>query len=221
MLLAVTFGIALWAQSIQSDQAAQERMRQVREVSEKAQEANAQANTQANAIPLWGGPDDDPTLAADVFDHEAPAGAKKLAGRAEKLSKKGRHEEAIEEFKRALAIDPQYYEAANNLGLEYFAAGHPDLAVDTLRQLTKSHSKHVLAFDNLALILCRLQRYSEAEAVAKQAYKMHLFSYKAAYVYGAALVNQGKWTDDAKQALRYSSARHPEAKELLAKWPQK
>lgn len=40
-----------------------------------------------------------------------------------------------------------------------------------------------------------------------------------AYVFGAALVNQGKWTPDARQALRYASERHPEAKMLLAKWP--
>jgi hypothetical protein len=37
--------------------------------------------------------------------------------------------------------------------------------------------------------------------------------------FAAALVNQGKWTADAKQSVRYASARHAEAKELLAKWP--
>ncbi len=78
----------------------------------------------------------------------------------------------------------------------------------------------MLAYDNLAILLCRLKRYPEAEAVATVAYTMHPFSYKAAYVFGASLVNQKKWTADGKQALRYASARHPEAKELLAKWPE-
>ena len=62
------------------------------------------------------------------------------------------------EFKKALQIDPQYYQAENNLALEYFDAGHADLALATLERLTKSDPKHVLAFDNLAIVLLRLGR---------------------------------------------------------------
>jgi len=207
--------VQLYAQSRASDNAALKRMRELRELTKWEHEGNAQKN----GTPLWGGPDDDPTIAADVFDHEAPGPARKAATRAEHLSKKGKHKEAILYLKRALEIDPQYYEAANNLGLEYFEAGHPEQAVETLRNLTKTDPKHVLAFDNLAIVLCRLQRYPEAEAVAAEAYRMHPFSYKAAYVYGVSLASQGKWTDDAKQALRYASVRHPAAKTYLEKWP--
>ena len=78
----------------------------------------------------------------------------------------------------------------------------------------------MLAFDNLAIVLYQLRRYAEAEIVARKAYKMHPFSYKANYVLGAALVGQGKWTPEAKLNLRYASERHPEAKALLAKWPE-
>lgn len=202
------------AQSVASDNAALERMRELGEVSKWSHESEQEKNHP----PLLSGPDDDPTLAA-AFQDEPPAPARKLASRAERLSKKGRHEEAVEAFKSALRIDPQYYEATNNLALEYFAIGKYDSAIQTFRGLITRDPKHVLAFDNLAILLCRLKRYSEAEVVATQAYKMHPFSYKAAYVFGAALVNQGKWTPDAKQSLRYASARHPEAKELLAKWP--
>lgn len=130
--------------------------------------------------------------------------ARKAAERAERFSRKREHEKAIAEFQRALQIDPEYYEASNNLALEYFSAGTPGLAIDILRSLVKSDPKHVLALDNLAIILCSLKRYPEAEAVATQAYKMHPFSYKASYVFGSALVSQGKWTPDAKQALRYA-----------------
>ncbi len=176
-------------------------------------------NLESNHTPLAGGPDDDPTLAADVFHHEVPAAARKLGSRAEHLSKKQQHDAAIAALQQALQIDPHYYDAANNLGLEYFIAGKPALAIDTLTGLTKSDPQYVLAFDNLAILLCKLGRYSEAEVVARHAYKTHPFSYKAAYVFGSSLVNQGKWTPEAKQALRYASERHPEATELLARWP--
>jgi tetratricopeptide (TPR) repeat protein len=59
-------------------------------------------------------------------------------------------------FKSALAIDPQYYEVSNNLALEYFAVGNSELALQILRDLIKSDPKHVLAYDNLAILLCRL-----------------------------------------------------------------
>jgi tetratricopeptide (TPR) repeat protein len=66
---------------------------------------------------------DDPTLGADVPEHDPPKAARKAAEKAEHLSKKGRHEDAITEFRAALAIDPQYYEAENNLALELEAVG--------------------------------------------------------------------------------------------------
>ena len=206
--------VGLLAQTA-SENNTHERMRELQEVSKLGHESESGNKY----TPLLKGPDDDPTLSADTFQHEAPAAARKLASRGEHFSKKKKHDEAIAEFKGALAIDPQYYEASNNLALEYFDAGKPDLAVDTLRKLTKAEPTHVLAFDNLAIILCKSGDYPEAEKVAAQAYKMHPFSYKANYVYGSAMVNQGKWTADAKQSLRYASERHPEAKELLAKWP--
>ena len=212
---AILLAARLHAQSIASDNAARQRMRDVEQVSKLGHEPDSDKNH----TPLLGGPDDDPTLAADTFQHEPPLSARKIASRAEHLSKKQQHARAIEEFQKALQIDPQYYEASNNLALEYFEAGKPELAIETLTRLTKTEPIHVLAFDNLAIIFCRLGRYSEAEAVATRAYKMHPFSYKAAYVFGSSLVSQGKWTPDAKQSLRYASERHPEAKALLAKWP--
>jgi tetratricopeptide (TPR) repeat protein len=172
-----------------------------------------------NAKSILSGSDDDPTLAADVDTHEPVPAARKLAVRAEHLSGKGQHEQAIALYRRALLADPKYYEAANALGLEYFAAGHGNEAIATLRRLTETNPKQVLAYDNLAILLFRLKRLREAEAAATHAYDMHPFSYRAAFVYGAVMVTEGKWTADAKQSLRYASARHPEAKELLAKWP--
>lgn len=185
----------------------------------KSGESQSGKTADQKGFPLTAGPDDDPTLAADVFPHEVPAAARKLASRAERLSRKQQHEAAIEQFQQALQIDPRFYAAGNNLALEYFSAGKPDLAIETLTRLTKSDPQYVLAFDNLAIVLCKLGRYSEAEVAARHAYAAHPFSYKAAYVFGSSMVHQGKWTPEARQALRYASERHPEANELLAKWP--
>jgi tetratricopeptide (TPR) repeat protein len=162
---------------------------------------------------------DDPTLGAEIAAHEPPKAARKTAEKAEHLSKKGHHEEAILEFRAALEIDPQYYEAENNLALELEAVGKAEEAEKTLRHLMDSAPEHILAFTNLATLLCQQHRYADAEAVARQGLKRHRFSFKSNYLLGAALVDEGKWTDEAREKLQYAEVKYPEAKALLEKWP--
>ena len=163
---------------------------------------------------------DDPTIsAAPAPPHEVPKTARKAAEKAEHLAKKGRHDEAIAGFKSALAIDPLYYEAANNLALEQEAAGDNASAEQTLRDLIAAAPAHTLAFGNLGILLCKEGRYADAEAVARQALKAHKYSFKASFLLGTALVDQGKWTPEAKSALEYAHVKYPEAGAVLDKWP--
>lgn len=162
---------------------------------------------------------DDPTLGAEIAPHDPPKTARKAAGKAEHLAKKGQHEEAIAEFRSALAIDPQYYEAENNLALELEAVGKTEEAEKALHHLMDSAPEHILAFTNLATLLCEEHRYADAEAVARLGLKRHRFSFKSNYLLGAALIDEGKWTDEAREKLQYAEVKYPEAKTLLEKWP--
>jgi tetratricopeptide (TPR) repeat protein len=163
---------------------------------------------------------DDPTIAAyPITPHEPPRAARKASAKAEHLAKKKQHEEAIAEYREAVALDPLYFDACNNLGLELEAAGKADEAEQVFRRLIKSNPEHVLAFTNLASLLSGQKRYADAEAVARQAMKLHSYSFKANLVLGAVLVNEGKWSDEAKTKLEYAQVKYPEAKPLLEKWP--
>lgn len=165
---------------------------------------------------------DDPTTnRASLSQHDPPRAARKAAEKAERLSKKGNHEEAAAEFRNALVIDPQYYEAANNLALELEVSGKGAEAETILRGLMQSAPEHVLAFVNLGTFLCQQHRYAEAEAVMLQAMKLHRFSFKTNFLLGAALIDQGKFTDEAKSELQYAQVKYPDAKALLDKWPAK
>jgi tetratricopeptide (TPR) repeat protein len=164
---------------------------------------------------------DDPTISGAATPHKALPAARKAARKADHLAKKGHHDEAIVAYRKALAIDPQYYEAANNLALELAAAGKTDEAEKTLRHLSQSAPAHVLAFTNLATLLLQQHRYVDAEAVARQALKLHQFSFKSNYLLGAALVDQGKWDQEARLKLEYAQVKYAEAKVLLDKWPAK
>jgi tetratricopeptide (TPR) repeat protein len=164
---------------------------------------------------------DDPTISALSVKEDVPREARKAAEKAEHLAKKGRHEEAIAGFQQALTIDPHYYEAGNNLALEFEAIGQTAEAEKVLRNLTHSAPAHILAFGNLAALLAKQGLYAEAEAVSREALALHRYSFRASYFLGTALVNQGKWNDEAKRNLEYAQIRYPEALVSLKNWPDK
>jgi tetratricopeptide (TPR) repeat protein len=165
---------------------------------------------------------DDPTVAPHPVPlHEPLRAALKVADEAEHLAKKKRHEEAIARYRQAVAIDPLYFQAWNNLGLELKTAGKADEAEQVMRRLMQSNPEHVLVFANLTGLLSDEKRYADAEAVARQGVKRHSYSFIANFVLGTLLINQGKWSDEAKTKLEYAQVKYPEAKRLLEHWPDK
>jgi tetratricopeptide (TPR) repeat protein len=121
--------------------------------------------------------DDAPTVVAHpVPPHEPLCAARKAAEEAERLAKEKRGEEAITKYREAVALDPLYFEAWNNLALELQAAGKTDEAEQVFRRLMQSNPEHVLVFTNLAALLSGQKRYAEAETVARRAMKLHSYS---------------------------------------------
>jgi tetratricopeptide (TPR) repeat protein len=164
---------------------------------------------------------DDPTMAAhSVPPHEPLRAALKAAEKAERLSKKKQPPEAIAAYREAVALDPLYFEAWNNLALELQAAGKTEEAEQVFRRLMQSNPEHVLVFTNLATLLSGQKRYAEAEAVARQAMKLHSYSFKANLVLGSILIGEGKWSDEAKTKLQYAQVKYADAKTLLDRWPE-
>ena len=163
---------------------------------------------------------DDPTVVAHAAPPHDPLRAARIAAKkGEHLAKKKRGDEAIAKYQEAVALDPLYFEAWNNLALELEAAGKKDEAEQVFRRLMQSNPEHVLVFTNLAALLTAQKRYAEAEAVARQAMKLHSYSFKANLVLGCVLIDEGKWSDEAKTKLEYAQVRYPEAKTLLNRWP--
>jgi tetratricopeptide (TPR) repeat protein len=163
---------------------------------------------------------DDPTVAAhSVIPHEPLRAARKTGDKAEHLARKQQHEEAVTKYREAVALDPLYFQAWNNLALELDAAGHADEAVQVFRRLMQSNPEYVLVFSNLATLLSQQKRYAEAEDVARQAMRRHKFSFKANLVLGTVLIDQNKWTGEAKTALEYAQVKYSDAKSLLDRWP--
>ena len=74
------------------------------------------------------------------------------------LHQQGQHAAAAESYRRALALDPAYAIAHNNLGVAQYHAGETEAAVDSFRAALSSQPSFVKAWLNLALLLFRGKR---------------------------------------------------------------
>ncbi len=79
----------------------------------------------------------------------------------------------IQLYKKALAIDSNYVDAWNNLGVAYFYYGETDSALYCLRKALQKNPQHPQAHNNLGYILDTLGQYDKAISHFKAALKIN------------------------------------------------
>lgn len=72
------------------------------------------------------------------------------------------YEQAVEPLKGAIALQPDYFHAYNDLGVLYMKLNKLDQAVDALRHAIKINDKMYLPQLNLGIVLNRLGKHKEA-----------------------------------------------------------
>jgi tetratricopeptide (TPR) repeat protein len=103
---------------------------------------------------------------------------------------------AVEGFRRALAVDPGYLKAYDNLGLALDALGRYDEAIQSgqealrLNRARASHSPWPAL--NLGLVLMRLDRLDEAEALFRESAREDPRFAPAPYQLGVVLEKKGR-----------------------------
>ncbi|MFQ5901654.1 MAG: tetratricopeptide repeat protein [Thermodesulfobacteriota bacterium] len=65
---------------------------------------------------------------------------------------KGRFNEAVEAYKKAIELDPAYFDARNNLGITYQELGMYDKALSEFKESLKINPNHFKAHHNLGLV---------------------------------------------------------------------
>jgi tetratricopeptide (TPR) repeat protein len=110
---------------------------------------------------------------------------------------------------RAVENDPEYVAARNNLALVYMSMGNPDAAISQLKAAVQLDSYRAVLFNNLAVGYWMLNRYSDAEGVARTAVRLAPSLDSARAILGIALFQQRKYTDEALRYLSGAGADQP------------
>jgi len=126
------------------------------------------------------------------------------------LTEKGRVEEAIAAWRKALDLEPKDGRALNNLGGLLMRQGKFDDAEHTLRQAIASDPDTASAYDNLALIVFRKGASAEAMRLWHRAIELEPLSLEAHSNLAGALLMDGRHADAVahlREAVRIDGTR--------------
>jgi protein O-GlcNAc transferase len=121
--------------------------------------------------------------------------AELLAASAWKLHQSGQLDQAIEIYRRAAAMAPNYAEIHNNLGNALRAAGRPAEAVTSLKRAARLKPEIATVHTNLGLALADIGHFQEAAASHRQALKLQPDLALAHNNFGTALLALGKFEE--------------------------
>ena len=135
-------------------------------------------------------------VSAGELDRKVPVAAVKEFDRAGKAAKEGKAAEAIEHFRRAISIYPDYLKAHNDLGTQLMGLGKLDEAEEEFRRAIKIDPKVFNPQLNLGIILVQSHKFSEAATTLETALSLDASSPSAHFFAGLAFMG----TDDLARA---------------------
>jgi tetratricopeptide (TPR) repeat protein len=156
------------------------------------------------------------TVTLHELSHHVPGRAVKEFERAQKATNEGEKERAIAHYQKAIAADPEFLAAINNLGVTYFDLNRVDVAIE---QFTKAIAvdPHAAAPQiNLALVHFRQGRFADAERAARRAVDLDHVNRYAQLVLGVSTIMKGNFTAEAERSLTQAAPEYTIAKVWLA-----
>jgi tetratricopeptide (TPR) repeat protein len=155
-------------------------------------------------------------ILAQTPGHQISADAMRAYDKGRYAAGQGNGRQAIVYFLEALAIDPQFAGAHNDLGAVYLTRGELPQAVEQFQKTIDLAPEHRLALSNLSIALIRMNRCREAGEVARRTLELEPGQARAHLILAAALLAQAGDTGDALAHLERASAEIPKAHMLAA-----
>jgi tetratricopeptide (TPR) repeat protein len=104
--------------------------------------------------------------------HQVPKAARQAYNHAGKLARQGNVDEAIRETERAIAIDPEFAEAYNDLGVRYAGLARFQEAETQFRRTIELMPGSPIGYSNWAWVLLKLGNREEAEWSLRRALQL-------------------------------------------------
>jgi tetratricopeptide (TPR) repeat protein len=156
------------------------------------------------------------SISVSRLQHEVPKSARKLYLAAQKTLHKGDMAATVEHLQKAVAIDPEYMEAYNNLGSAYMQLDQGQSALAAFRRAAELEPSSPEVHANLAIALITTKDLSEAERAARRAVALNGADTKSRFVLGLTLYTQRKYTLETVDQLGQAIEAFPSARIALA-----
>ena len=155
-------------------------------------------------------------ISLQQLQHKVPPAARKAFQKGQQAEAKHNLEQARGLFQQAIAEDPEFVDAYNELGA--VDAGMKDLpaAAEHFQKAVDLVPEQPIALTNLSIVLAKMQRLQEAGQVARRALQVAPGDERLHYILGASLLSDPAKTDEAMVEFERAAPAVPAAHLLLA-----
>jgi tetratricopeptide (TPR) repeat protein len=158
----------------------------------------------------------EPSVSLARLRHKVPRKAVSFFLRGLKMAAAGQWQNSMNEFERAVRIDPEFSEAYGNLGTSLSATGRFEEAIGDFRRAIELDPATGAHHMNLGYALMCLGRAREAEPEARTAVALDPMNVNGQYLLGVILAGQVETRSAAVQHLLYAARDVPDAHYVLA-----
>ena len=156
------------------------------------------------------------TVSVARLRHSVPKAAKKAVDRGDKLLSKGDARGAAEELEKAVALDPEYADAHNDLSVAYVKLGRLQEAEAEVRRAIELDPYVSVAHSNLGWVLFERRDFPEAERSARRALALSLHNDRAHILLGILLGSAPATRAEGVRHIEQAAGTFPEVERLLA-----
>lgn len=151
------------------------------------------------------------------LQHKVLKPARKEYDRARSARSKERLDEAEAHYRRAIEIDPEFAEAANDLGALLYIRGRFEESRDVLAKAAKVDPNLAPVLANLSAALMALRQPVEAEGYARRAVALDPTAIRSRYLLGLSRMWQDKHDAETVGMLEEAAPLIPHARLSLAR----
>ena len=156
------------------------------------------------------------TVSIQRLQHSVPKAAQDAVKRARDAARKGQPQKALNEFQRAVSIDPQFVNGYDEFGAWYTSVGDLRKAIEQFRRALDLDPKDAPALSNLCVILGKLGDLEEAGRIGRRALQVDPGNAKVHYVLAVSLMNTPRGSAEALNHLERAASAVPSAHLIAA-----